>query len=75
MAFASIPVRAERVVTEIIGAAIEVHRHLGPGFLEKIYQEALCPELDARGIPFERERAISVHYRGVAARFRDSELT
>ena len=43
-----------------------MHRQLGPGFLEKIYQEALCIELDARGLPFERERAVIVRYRGVA---------
>jgi GxxExxY protein len=65
MTFAPVPVLAERVATEVIGAAIDVHRHLGPGFLEKIYQEALCLELHARDIPFERERAILVHYRGV----------
>ena len=49
----------------VIGAAIEVHRALGPGFLERIYQVALCLELDARGIPFERECAVSVTYRSV----------
>jgi GxxExxY protein len=57
--------QTELVATDVIGAAIEVHRHLGPGFLEKIYQEALCLELDARRIAFERERAISVVYRGM----------
>jgi GxxExxY protein len=62
----AIPLETERVATEVIGAAIEVHRQLGPGFLEKIYQEALCLELDARNLQFERERSITVHYRGVA---------
>jgi GxxExxY protein len=61
-----IPADVERVATEVIGAAIEVHRHLGSGFIEKIYQEALCLELDARRIPFERERGIVVVYRGVS---------
>ncbi len=42
-----------------------MHRELGPGFLEKIYQEALCLELDARGFAFERERAVFVRYRGI----------
>ncbi len=63
--FAPIPAATEHVATALIGAAIEVHRHLGPGFLERIYQEALCLELDARGLPYERERAVLVHYRGV----------
>jgi GxxExxY protein len=64
--FEPVPSNTELVATEIIGAAIEVHRALGPGFLEKIYQEALCLELHARQLPFERERAVAVHYRGMA---------
>jgi len=62
--FAPIPAATEQVATAVIGAAIEVHRQLGPGFLEKIYQEALCLELDSRGFNYERERAVVVHYRG-----------
>lgn len=64
--FEPVSAHTELVATEIIGAAIEVHRALGPGFLEKIYQEALCLEFDARGLRFERERAVAVHYRGQA---------
>jgi GxxExxY protein len=64
--FAPVPAETEHVATAVIGAAIEVHRHLGPGFLERIYQEALCLELHVRGLAFERERAIVVHYRGIA---------
>jgi len=45
-----------------------VHRQLGPGFLESIYSKALCIELDARGLPFEREKPIEVVYRGVPIR-------
>jgi GxxExxY protein len=56
----------ERIGERIIGAAIAVHRVLGPGFLERIYAEALCLELHAQGIPFERERSVSVIYRDVA---------
>lgn len=47
----------------IVGACMEVHRELGPGFLEAIYQEALAVELEIRGIPFDRESALSVHYK------------
>ena len=64
--YAPIPADVELVASAVIGAAIEVHRRLGPGFLEKIYQEALSLELDARRMPFERERAVAVIYRGVS---------
>jgi len=64
--FEPTPTHVELVARQVIGAAIEVHRALGPGFLERIYQEALCLELHARGLPFEREKAIAVHYRGTA---------
>ena len=40
---------------KIIGAAIEVHRHLGPGLLESVYEEALCVELGLQNIPFQRK--------------------
>jgi GxxExxY protein len=50
---------------KIIGAAIEVHRTLGPGLMESAYAECLCRELSLQGIPFEREKALPVEYKGV----------
>ena len=47
----------------IIGAAMEIHRQLGHGFLEAVYQEAAMVELPIRGIPFEREIALPVKYK------------
>lgn len=49
----------------IIGSAIEVHRSLGPGLLETIYEECLCRELALRQIPFERQRPLPVEYKGL----------
>jgi len=49
---------------QIIGAAIDVHRELGPGLLENVYEECLCHELSARGIPFEKQKPIPVVYKG-----------
>jgi len=48
----------------VIGAAIEVHRLLGPGFSESTYEEALCVELTLRSIPFARQHAIRIDYKG-----------
>jgi len=47
----------------VIGAAIEVHRVLGPGLLESIYEEALCVELSLAGISFERQVQVRVRYK------------
>lgn len=53
-------------VTEaIIGAAIEVHRLLGPGLLESVYEEALCHELSLRNIPFERQKEVDIVYKDI----------
>ena len=56
--------RVDALAHAVIGAAIEVHRQLGPGFLESVYEEALCVELADRQIPFERQKEISVLYKG-----------
>ena len=50
----------------ILGAAIEVHRQLGPGLLESAYEECLAHELSLRNVPFEKQKAIPVIYKGVA---------
>jgi GxxExxY protein len=53
------------VTGAVIAAAIEVHRLLGPGLLESIYQRALCHELHLRGIPFQGQQPVPVAYKGV----------
>jgi len=50
---------------EIIGAAIEVHRELGPGLLESAYEQSLAHELALRDIPFELQKTVPVTYKGV----------
>jgi len=55
----------ERELTaQIIGAAIEVHRELGPGLLESAYQACLARELSLRGLPFMQEKPLPVEYKG-----------
>ena len=49
----------------VIGAAIEVHKVLGPGLLESAYEECLCHELKLRGIQFERQVELPIEYKGV----------
>ena len=58
-----LPRETEYVIHRTIGCAIEVHRQLGPGYLESIYSQALEIELIAAGIGFERERAVIVNYK------------
>jgi GxxExxY protein len=58
-------VQEQDTLTEkIIGAAIEVHRHLGSGLLESIYEEALCIELGLRGVAVRRQVEVDVAYKG-----------
>ena len=54
---------SDDVTEEIIGAAIEVHRALGPGLLESIYEAALCHEFSFRGIQYQRQVAVDVIYK------------
>ena len=55
----------ERLTGEIIGAAIEVHRQLGPGLLESTYEACLCQELKLRNIEFECQKALPLEYKGI----------
>jgi GxxExxY protein len=50
--------------SKVIGAAIEVHKALGPGLLESVYEECLCHELNLRGFSFERQKLLPVEYKG-----------
>ena len=52
------------LTSRIIESAIDVHRSLGPGFLEALYEEALCIELSERSIVFERQKSVPVRYKG-----------
>ncbi len=60
-----LPGETEDIITRIIGCAIAVHRTLGPGFIESIYRKAICLELEAAGLAYEKERPVRVRYRGV----------
>lgn len=51
-------------LTEEIGCGLEVHKHLGPGLLESVYETALCIELGAAGLPFKRQLGVPLHYKG-----------
>lgn len=59
-------VEANRLAFMVIGAAMEVHRRLGPGFLENVYETALAVELASRSIPFEQQKGIHLLYKGHA---------
>jgi GxxExxY protein len=54
----------EDLATQVIGAAIEVHRELGPGMPERSYLLAMCHELDLRGIPYQCEYPVKIEYKG-----------
>ena len=59
------PLEHEELTGEIIAAAIQVHRERGPGFVESVYDKALVVEFRHRGVPFHRQLAVPVVYRGV----------
>jgi len=55
----------EARIEQIIGCGIRVHRELGPGFLESVYRNAFCVELEHSEVPFEREKPVVIRYRGL----------
>jgi GxxExxY protein len=52
------------LTAEVIGAAIEVHKALGPGLLESAYEECLCRELELRNIAYKRQKELPIEYKG-----------
>jgi len=54
----------DQYASEVLSAAIEVHETLGPGFLESVYENALCIELGLRGLPHRRQVSVAVGYKG-----------
>ncbi len=57
--------RNKELSGRVIEAAIKVHQALGPGFIESIHENALCVELERRGIHFERQKTVAIQYEGV----------
>jgi GxxExxY protein len=53
------------IATKVLDICFDIHRKLGPGLLESVYEEILCYELAKRGIPFERQKAVPVYWDGV----------
>ena len=56
--------KVDAIAKIVVDACIEVHRTLGPGYLESVYEEALATELTLRNIPFEKQKVIDVNYKG-----------
>ncbi len=57
--------KADKLSSEVIGAAIEVHRHKGPGLIESIYERCMLRELELRSIPATTQKLIRVEYKGL----------
>lgn len=57
----------DQLAHAVIGAAIQVHRALEPGYIESVYEEAMCVELDFQTVPYQRQYRIAVQYRGHSA--------
>ncbi len=58
------PESMDALIYQVIGCCIEVHKELGPGFIESVYHRAMEVELAHQGIPFETQQKIELHYRG-----------
>jgi GxxExxY protein len=58
-------IHVNQLTHEVIGAAIEVHKSLGPGLLESAYRKSLCRELLLRGIAFQKEWPLPLEYKGI----------
>ena len=58
-------IKNDTLTEQIIGAAIQVHRELGPGLLESAYEACLCHELSLHNLKFERQKALPISYKGV----------
>ncbi len=61
-----------QVTQAVIGAAIEVHKALGPGLLESAYEQCLCRDLELRGVSFQRQRPVPLEYKGIELECGDS---
>lgn len=59
------PIENDTLTEQIIGAAIQVHRELGPGLLESAYEVCLCHELTLNGLEIERQKVIPIFYKGI----------
>ncbi len=59
----------KELTQEIVGAAIEVHRALGPGLLESAYEECVCYELKIRGLGYKRQVDLPLTYKGISLEF------
>ncbi len=55
---------SNKITEKIIGCAIEVHRNLGPGLLESVYEEAICIEFELQGVHYQRQMSVPVNYKG-----------
>jgi GxxExxY protein len=66
-----IPEKVDSVARQIVDAALEVHRFLGPGLIESVYEVCLCYELSQRGLTFQTQLPIPINYKGIRL---DAEL-